>query len=379
MYQKKTIPVSHSYFYQNTTAKELLIQVRNPTTGSISLLSSDSKSLKYFIKDAQYNLNNIQANQSLRKIIFTRENLNTPPQLISRDLRNKENDLVYSSNSQDNIATSLKRELISYRGAKNLDLQGILYYPANFDHAKKYPMVVHIYEIQSNKSNKYYSPLESLWSGTNIHILQEKGYFVYLPDIDHGDKGFGFSALDCVHNALDAVRENVNIDATKVGLTGHSYGGSETNFIATHSDRFAAYVSGAGVSDIIRFHFSYNRSSYSPFYWQFESGQFRMGRSFLEDKELYFRNNPIHYVERINSPILLWAGKEDKRVETDQVMEFFIALKKYDKKVIALFYPNQAHSFPADSHAFLDISKRILDWWDYYLKDKKDINWINNQ
>jgi len=104
-----------------------------------------------------------------------------------------------------------------------------------------------------------------------------------------------------------------------------------------------------------------------------------MGRSFLEDKELYFRNNPIHYVERINSPILLWAGKEDKRVETDQVMEFFIALKKYDKKVIALFYPNQAHSFPADSHAFLDISKRILDWWDYYLKDKKDINWINNQ
>src|SRR5690606_32843222 len=107
----------------------------------------------------------------------------------------------------------------------------------------------------------------------------EKGYFVYLPDIVYGKKGTGLSALDCVHHALDALKEKTSIDNNKIGLIGHSHGGYETNFIATHSNRFATYISGAGTSDIVRSYFSYNYNFSNPFYFQYENGQYEMDNS----------------------------------------------------------------------------------------------------
>ncbi|MNH34609.1 hypothetical protein D3C79_952140 [compost metagenome] len=58
-------------------------------------------------------------------------------------------------------------------------------------------------------------------------------------------------------------------------------------------------------------------------------------------------------------------------------MEFFIGLKRYKKDVIALFYPNQSHAFINGTSAEQDLSTRIIQWWDYHLKNEKNIDWIN--
>ena len=318
----------------------------------------------------------LKHNEDYTHFYYSEENYNLPPRLVYKE-PGKDATVVFQSNKKDTAILSLKQETISYTNSDGIPLKSILYYPLDYKPSRRYPMVVRIYQIQNHKRNRY--PLAEFSTGNrdglNLRLLLEKGYFVYFPDIVYGEKGPGLSALDCVRHSLDALEGNPYIDKSRIGLFGFSHGGYETNFIATHSDRFATYVAGAGNSDIVRSYFSYNYNFTSPFYWQFETGQYEMKKSFSEDEQLYFQNNPIHYVDRVNAPILLWTGKKDQNIYWEQTMEFYIGLKRNRKKVVALFYPGEGHAF-FSQEACNDLSLRILDWLDYYLKGKKCAEWI---
>ena len=97
------------------------------------------------------------------------------------------------------------------------------------------------------------------------------------------------------------------------------------------------------------------------------------------DKARFLANNPILSVERVNAPILLWTSNKDRTVPPTQTMEFYIGLRRYKKDVVALFYQDGNHSFPDGTPEQVDLSEKVLDWWDYFLKDKTDIAWINKQ
>lgn len=351
-YDKKNNVISYGLMQQDKWQT-----IIPPTENKVNDLLYDHKNKQYFTVEENFNI----------------------PHALYKYSRNAKKTLYFDGYIKDIDVVKIKQEILSY-SAIGADLNGILYYPKNFDPVKKYPMVVHIYEVQRQVSNEYLSG-----SGYNkpvsfqIRTLLEKGYFVYLPDIIFGAKGTGLSALECVNNAMSVVFKNPNIDSTKVALIGHSHGGYETNFISTHSNRFATYISGAGNSDIIRSYYSYNYNFNSPFYWQFETKQYNMGTSVAEDKDRYLRNSPILNVDHVNAPILLWSGREDENIVTDQVMEFYIGLRRYKKDVIALFYPAQGHSFDNGSPADNDLNIKVLEWFDYFLKNKRNVPWINLQ
>ena len=311
---------------------------------------------------------------------WVEENYNIPPLMVfKKEL--EAGKILYQSNNPDKSILSLKQEIVTYSGSEEIPLKGILYYPLNYNPSVKYPMVVHIYKVQSNKeANKYpvvlYNGANN--DGFNLRLLLENGYFVYFPDIVYGAKGPGISALDCVNHALDALENNTSINKNRIGLIGHSHGGYETNFIATHSGRFAAYVSGAGNSDIVRSYFSFNYNFSSPFYWQYEDGQYEMKKSFSEDKNLYFRNNPIHYADQVSAPVLLWTGMKDQNIYWEQTMEFYTGLKRNNKKVVALFYTREPHAFNTPD-ACRDLVSRILTWFNYFLKGEEDVGWIDKE
>lgn len=316
-------------------------------------------------------------NPSLEQFVYLEENYNLPARLMIRTRKGGTN-MIFQSNTEDPLARTLKAEVIRYRNNTGKDLQGTLYYPAGFNPDKKYPMVVKIYQIQRYKTNEYMIKGNASYVAYDKRGLIERGYFVFEPDIAYGNEGTGYGALDCVNKAMDALQNHKNIDFTKVALMGHSHGGYSTNFIATHSNRFATYISGAGNSDIVRSYFSYNRNFSSPFYFQFESGQYEMP-PFAENKELYFKNNPIHYAEKVNAPILLWAGKKDENIFWEQVQEFYIGLKRNKKDVVALFYPDVGHDLGRETWQKEDMHQRAAEWLDYFLKDKTDVEWINKQ
>lgn len=342
-------------------------------------LNWKSGKLEKILHVADSNIKWAELNNSQDYYFYIEESLHIPPRIMYKDRKRREAKIIFESNKHDYSSSLIRRDIKEYKSSTGQILKGILYYPIGYHKNKKYPMVVHIYEIQSKNTNQYLSPLNSFPIGFSIRKLLEEGYFVYLPDIVNDSKEVGYSALHCVNKAMDAVKQTPGINMEQVGLIGHSFGGYQTNFIATHSDRFKAYVSGAGAADIIRMYFSYNYTSLSPFYWQFEEGQYKMHASFANDKKLFTDNNPIQNVENVNAPILLWTGKNDQRIVWDQTMEFYIGLKKNNKEVIALFYPGQAHSFTAGSKAEMDLALKILNWWDYFLKGNENFTWIQKQ
>lgn len=270
-----------------------------------------------------------------------------------------------------------KQKIIEYTDKKGTDLKGILYYPKNFNQENKYPMITHIYQKQYLLANNFYYPSFFNELGFNVTLLNELGYFVFLPDIVMSDEGPGLAALDCVTRAIENItRAEPAIDIHKLGLIGHSYGGYETNFIITQTNLFATAVSGAGNSDIIRSYFSYNYNFRSPFFWQYENGQYQIKVPFSKNKELYLKNSPILYVDQITTPMLTWTGMQDKNIHWEQTREFYIGLKRNKIPHIALFYKNEGHSL-INSNSQKDLTLRITDWFDYYLKDKKKIEWIS--
>ncbi|WP_027385175.1 S9 family peptidase [Chryseobacterium gregarium] len=374
-------PAGNSHLYRITLKKgsPVVFESRDEDQNTTAYYTLQKGKVRTMIPANPNFISSIELTEDASASVFVEENYTVPPKLVFRKSSPGKLPVVLQSYTGDVKVKSFKQEIIRYSNSEGRPLKGILYYPAGFDASKQYPMVVRIYQVQSDTSNHYhvlgyYNPV-----AFDLRALVENGYFVYLPDIVFGPQGTGLSALDCVHRGLDAIQDRPYINPAKIGLTGHSHGGYETNFIATHSDRFATYLSGAGNSDIVRSYFSYNYNFHSPFYWQFEDGQYEMPLPFASDKELYFRNNPIHYSEKVNAPILLWAGKKDKNIAWDQVMEFYIGLKRHQKDVVALFYPDQGHALGLSSPEKNDLYYKALDWWDYFLKDKKNIPWIDRQ
>lgn len=380
---KESLPLIGSYFkiYRSYLKNDnsVLIKVRDDEENKTSYYTIVNKDLKSIIKSSENYIRDFYYNRNANFFAYTLENYNKPMSLYYVDDHKKEPIILLTNENRDAAVKNLKIEIINYINSDYQKLKGILYYPTNFEPKKKYPMIVRIYQIQNDSANQYDIIGYNNPASFDLRTLLDQGYFVYLPDIVFGPKGTGLSALDCVNKALDTIQNRPYIDQSKIGLTGHSHGGYETNFIATHSNRFAAYLSGAGNSDIVRSYFSYNYNFHSPFYWQYENGQYELKFPFSENKKLYFDNNPIYNVEKVNAPILLWAGKKNENIKWDQVMEFYIGLKRNNKDVIALFYPNQGHNPSFNSEDRKDLYYRTLEWWDYFLKDKTNIDWINKQ
>lgn len=353
--------------------KNVLIHLWKKEDNTNAIASFNGKSLKMVVPPTQDYISEMFDYSSRSQLLFVRSNINKPPQIW---LKGKTEKNLYTSIAQDRGAMKIKSEWISAKNSKGAELKGTLIYPLNFDKNKKYPMIVSIYESQRFESNQYLvDGMFGSTEGINSRSFIERGYFVFLPEIVFDARGTGHSALDCVESSLNALSNNPSIDFSRVGLIGHSHGGYETNFIATQSDKFAAYVAGAGNSDLVRSYHSYNYLWNGPFYWQFENGQYRMPGNFTSHKELYIDNSPVYHAEKVKAPILLWTGKKDENIDWQQSMEFYLALKRNHKPVIALFYPDDDHSLQKIENR-VDLYSRISQWFDFHLKDIKSSEWI---
>ena len=361
----------HSYL----NAEPVILQLYDKENIRNALFTYDGKAVKEIIPPTNDDITSIVWDKDYGAFTYVKSNINMPPQVILK--KGKKEELVFASNKLDTEAEGIKSEVISYTNSRGIALKGVLLYPIGFEAGKKYPMVVTVYQKLRYTMNKYL--IDGIGSmlpteGINLRTLLRKGYMVYMPDIVFDERGPGRAAVDCVNNAMDAIQDNLAIDFTKVGLVGHSHGGYETNFIATQSNRFAAYVSGSGNSDLVRSYHSFNYNFKRPFYWQYEDGQYEMPGTFTENKALYADNSPIYHAEKVTGPILLWTGMEDYNIFWEQTMEFYLGLRRNHKHVTALFYPKDGHSFSKIQNK-IDLYSRIYEWLDYHLKNRKE-EWI---
>ena len=322
-------------------------------------------------------VDNLTSGTLTNRYFYTQEDYAVSPQIVVSEKSTSLNSILFKSNAQQDDFFWGKSQLISYTSVEGIPLQGVLFYPANFKTGKKYPMVVRIYENLSQNLHRYINPsLEDL-VGFNISNFSSDGYFVLEPDIHFIRNNPGVSALHSVVPAVEKALELGVVDSTRIGLSGHSFGGYETSYIIGQTNIFTAAIAGSPITDLVSSYLSMGKDNHNIYFWRFEGQQMRMPDSFFKNPDAYYKNSPIHHASGIHTPLLIWSGTSDQMVDYTQGLKLYLALRRLDRESILLLYPNQDHILDRIKDQ-VDITQRTKEWFDFYLKKKKAVDWITN-
>ena len=268
-----------------------------------------------------------------------------------------------------------RTELVEYKSDRGERLQGVLSYPAGYEPGRKYPMVVYMYERLSDGLHAYVGPSER--APYNASVFTSRGYFFFQPDIVFRPREPGLSVVECVLPAVKAVIAKGQVDPARVGVVGHSWGGFDASFLATHTDVFAAAVAGAPITDLV--------SNYGNFHWSngiaetdhIETGQQRMEVPIYDDLPAYIRNSAVFAVATMKTPLLISVGDGDGTVFWHQGLELYNIARRAGKNVVLVAYAGEDHGLRKKPNQ-MDYHHRIQQWFDHYLKGEPAASWITS-
>ena len=240
-------------------------------------------------------------------------------------------------------------------------LQAWLVLPPGFDPAKKYPAVV---LIHGGPQGAWSDGWSSRW---NPEVFAGYGYVVYAPN-PRGSTGFGQKFVDEISGdwggkAYDDLMRQADdlaslpyVDGKKIGAAGASYGGWMVNWIAGHTDRFAALVSHDGVFD------TPSMALETEELW-FPHAEFG-GWPWTSD--LYEKWNPSRSIEKFKTPTLVVTSERDFRVPFGQGLQLFTALQLKNVPSKLLMFPDEGHWVlkPGNSRLW---HATVMDWLHRYL------------
>jgi dipeptidyl aminopeptidase/acylaminoacyl peptidase len=249
-----------------------------------------------------------------------------------------------------------RTELIAYRDADGKTLYGVLYYPAGYEKGKKYPLITEVYETYFENG---FSPA--------LNIFTSAGYAVLHPSVQFAT---GYPGEAWAKGALAAVNRVIDMgvaDPDRLGIQGTSYGGYATVLLLTQTDRFKAAINNSGKVNLLSFYTQSPRlgvrNTHAP-----EKSQDRIGGTLWDYPERYLAQSAILRADRITTPLLCITGDLDPNVEAVQSQEIFIALRRLGKKCVWLSYGEGAHGGPNSNEERRDMYRRMLEWYDTYLK-----------
>lgn len=263
-------------------------------------------------------------------------------------------------------------ELVTWPMPDGWLCHGMLFKPENFDELRKYPLIVHYYEEESHNLYKYNEP-ELSGDGMNIPYFVSRGYVVFVPDMLPLEGAMGKRALETVVSGVRFLSKERWIDTAHMGIQGASFGGYETNYIVTHTNLFAAAAEGFGVSDMISDYCSLVYKGETN-HFIFDHGVYCTWASPWERPEAYLDGSPILRADKVTTPILIIHNKKDPAVPWLQGVEFFIALRRNDKKVWMVQYDEGSHG--VSGKEALDFTVRLEQFFDHYLKGAPPPLWM---
>jgi dipeptidyl aminopeptidase/acylaminoacyl peptidase len=176
-------------------------------------------------------------------------------------------------------------------------------------------------------------------------------------------------------SGVDKVLEGGYIDEKRIGAAGHSWGGYQTAYLSTRTDRFAAIESGAPVVNMFSAYGGIRWGSGMARAFQYEHTQSRIGGSIWEVPELYKENSPLHNLDKVKTPILIMHNDTDGHVPWYQGIEFFVALKRLGKTSWLLNYTGEPH-WPVKMANRVDFQTRMLQFFNHYLKGADAPKWM---
>lgn len=282
--------------------------------------------------------------------------------------------LSFSNPQQDEYLWGTSR-LVEWESFNRDTLQGILCMPENLDTSRKYPMLVYFYEKKSDELHRYNIPYP-ISTVINWSYCVSNGYIVFVPDIVFREGEPGQSSYDAVVSGVRAMTDRYSfIDKDNIGLNGHSWGGYQTAYLVTRTDMFKAVVSGAPVSNMTSAYGGIRWETGKSRMFQYENTQSRIGGTLWEKTLEFIENSPVFFAPRVNTPVLILHNDKDGSVPWEQGIEYFMALRRLGKPAWLISYKGEGHKTRAWKNR-LDYSRRVMAYYDYYLKGADKPSWM---
>jgi dipeptidyl aminopeptidase/acylaminoacyl peptidase len=316
---------------------------------------------------------NLVKSRDGNQVVFTSGSFTAFPDLHATDVSFARPKRLSTANPQMAELAWGTSELMRYRNADGKMLSAALYKPANFDPAKKYPMIVYIYERLSQNVHDFVEPRPG--HSINASVYTSNGYVVLMPDIVYEAGYPGPSALKCVLPAVDQAVSLGFVDPERVGIQGHSWGGYQIAYMVTRTSRFRAAAPGALVGNMFSAYDGIRWGPGIPRQFQYEKGQSRIGGSPWEMPMRYIENSPLFMADRVTTPLLMLHNDADDAVPWYQGIEFFLALRRLGKEAYMFNYNGEPHGIRKRPNQ-KDYALRLQQFFDHHLKGAAKPDWM---
>jgi dipeptidyl aminopeptidase/acylaminoacyl peptidase len=328
------------------------------------------KATRLFRSEAPYYETPVDLLDARGDVILTeRESVSEPVNWFVRDLRRKRARAITSFENPAPQLAKISKEVIRYKRADGVDLNGTLYLPPGYDPKKDgaLPVLMWAYPREFTSAaaagqitTSPHRFIRATGTGSPLFFTL-RGYAVLenptIPIVGESGRQPNDTYVEqLVAGAKAAVDELARRgvgDPKRMAIGGHSYGAFMTANLLAHSDLFRAGIARSG---------AYNRTL-TPFSFQAEE------RTYWEAPETYNTMSPFMHAQKINEPILLIHGMEDDNTGTFPIQSerLYAALSGLGGTVRLVMLPKEAHGYRA-RESVMHMLWEMDQWLERYVK-----------
>ena len=255
-------------------------------------------------------------------------------------------------------------EEITWMGKDGTPVGGVLVKPVGYQPGRKYPLIVALHGGPQS------ADVLSFNGGYGSQIYAGAGYAVLMPNYrnstNYGQKFEIESQGDYFTKGYEDIMAGVDhliasglVDSTQMGVLGWSAGGHWSNWILTHTNRFKAISTGAGVYNWI--------SMYGESDTQ-RGRQWYLGdKMYWDDMEHWWKQSPAAYIKNAKTPTMIHVVDNDPRVPRPESEGLHMALKRLGVPTEMYVYPGATHGIPDPRNQLLK-STAEMAWMDYWVR-----------
>jgi len=302
-----------------------------------------------------------------KRVAFVATDLTHPTELFVANADGSDEKRLTSFNDKVNAEIAWSdAERFTYTSVGGLEIEGWLMKPYGYQPGKKYPLALYIHGgPHSAYGENWFDEFQNI-AGAGMFVLftNPRGSSGYGADFTYSTRGrWGAEDYQDLMKAVDIAAKRPDVDSTRMGVTGGSYGGFMTAWVETKTNRFRAAEADRMISEWTYWYGASDAQGLTEFEFY--------GKPW-DNFAMYDTLSPIRHVSRVKTPTLLVQSEDDFRTPIGNAELWFIALKKQGVPVELVRYPRSTHELSRSGEPWLLVDRlgRLRQWFSYWLMEK---------
>jgi dipeptidyl aminopeptidase/acylaminoacyl peptidase len=303
-----------------------------------------------------------------KRVAYVLTSMTKPTELYVADAdgRNEHRLTSFNDKLTSEVAFS-DAERFTYPSVGGMEIEGWLMKPYGWQAGKKYPVALYIHGgPHSQYGEGWFDEFQNLAAqGMYVLFTNPRGSSGYGADFTYATRGrWGAEDYEDLMKATDIAAKRADIDSTRMGVTGGSYGGFMTAWITTKTNRFRAAQTDRMISDWTYWYGASDAQGLTEFEFY--------GKPW-DNFAMYDTLSPIRHVTKVRTPTLMVQSEEDFRTPMGNAELWFMALKKQNVPVELVRYPRSTHELSRSGEPWLLVDRlgRLRQWFAYWLQDSR--------